>query len=67
MPADLLREGAAVGGASAEAFPYLVEGRRLWMVVMKTSTMKAHTRLDLKTSSLIWEYWKRRGDTGHAS
>lgn len=41
------------------------------MVVMKTSTMKAHTRLDLKTSSLIWEYWKRREDThtcrGHAS
>lgn len=26
------------------------------MVVMKMSTMKAHTRLDLKTSSLIWEY-----------
>lgn len=23
---------------------------------MKMSTMKAHTRLDLKTSSLIWEY-----------
>jgi len=26
------------------------------MVVMKTSTMKAQTRLDLKTSSLICEY-----------
>lgn len=35
---------------------YLVEGSRLWIVVMKMSTMKAHTRLDLKTSSLIWEY-----------
>lgn len=37
---------------------YLAEGSRLWMVVMKMSTMKAHTRLDLNTSSLIWEYWE---------
>lgn len=35
---------------------YLAEGSRFWMVVMKMSTMKAHTRLDLNTSSLIWEY-----------
>ena len=35
---------------------YLAEGSKLWMVVMKMSTMKAHTRLDLNTSSLIWEY-----------
>lgn len=50
---------------------YLVEGSRLWMVVMKTSTMKAHTKLDLNTSSLIWEYCnsmrkykRRRGEEG---
>lgn len=35
---------------------YLADGSRLWMVVMKMSTMKAHTRLDLNTSSLICEY-----------
>lgn len=34
------------------------------MVVMKMSTMKAHTRLDLKTSSLIWEYCKVSGEWG---
>lgn len=34
------------------------------MVVMKMSTMKAHTRLDLKTSSLIWEYCKARRGRG---
>lgn len=40
---------------------YLAEGSRLWMVVMKMSTMKAHTRLDLNTSSLIWEYCTAKG------
>lgn len=31
------------------------------MVVMKMSTMKAHTRLDLNTSSLICEYYINEG------
>lgn len=40
---------------------YLAEGSKLCIPVMKTRTMKAHTRLDLNTSSLIWEYC--RGNT----
>lgn len=40
---------------------YLAEGSKLCIPVMKKRTMKAHTRLDLNTSSLIWEYC--RGNT----
>ncbi len=40
---------------------YLVEGSKLCIPVMKKRTMKAHTRLDLNTSSRIWEYC--RGNT----
>lgn len=38
---------------------YLEDGSKLWIAVIKTRTMNAHTRLDLNTSSLIWEYWNR--------
>lgn len=40
---------------------YLAEGSKLCIPVMKKRTMKAHTRLDLNTSSRIWEYC--RGNT----
>ena len=51
-----LRSDQSDGQGLGRGRSYLVDGSRLCMVVMKMRTMKAHTRFDLNTSSLIWEY-----------
>lgn len=38
---------------------YLEEGSKLWIVVINTRTINAHTKFDLNTSSRIWEYWNK--------
>lgn len=39
---------------------YLEEGSKLWIVVINTRTINAHTKFDLNTSSRIWEYWNKK-------
>lgn len=41
---------------------YLGAGTSTWTAISSTSRMKEQTMLDLKSSSLIWEYW-RNNDT----
>lgn len=36
---------------------YLGAGTNTWTAISSTSRMKEQTMLDLKSSSLIWEYW----------